>query len=453
VDRILLINPNWTGIQKQKQGQFKRAWPPLDLAQAAALLEQEGFAVRVLDNNVERASPEALGALARQHDRVFVTSTPYDRWQCPALDISFFYDTIRHIPREMLYIMGAHVSERPETSLKATGARAAIIHEPELTILDICQRDLYAGQRGVATLENGRIVKGPEVEFLNEMDAMPYPAFHHLPMRRYYYEVMGRDFAILESSRGCPYRCTFCYLGMYGPAFRQKSVERFVDEVEWAVRTHGLRNIYFMDLEFALNKKFVIPFCEALIKRDLGLHWCCQTRVNDVSDEVLSLMKRAGCKLIHFGVEAGTEHVLAATNKKITKADAERAMRLMKKYEMQSILFMNLGFPGETIEDMDATIDFAIRLNPTFVSFHLIVPFPGTKLAEMVGIDEKDLPPELYPQFNDKATVDLPTLKRQLRKAYRRFYLRPGYMWHSLVGSERHFLWDKCKILYNLVGT
>ena len=130
-ETILLINPDWTGIRRQKQPQFKRIWQPLDLAIAAAMLEQEGYSVRILDNNIEHLSPQAIGRQADPCQKVFVTSTPYDRWQCPALDIGFFFRTIERIPRERLYIMGAHVTERPEAVLRQSRARLAILGEPE----------------------------------------------------------------------------------------------------------------------------------------------------------------------------------------------------------------------------------------------------------------------------------------------------------------------------------
>ena len=132
---ILLINPHWQGIKRQMQPQFKRLWQPLDLALAAALLEKNGFTVQILDNNVDRLSPAAVGRLAEGSEKIFITSTPYDRWQCPSLDIQFFFDTARHIPQNRLYIMGAHVTERPEAILRQSGARAAILGEFLLTFL------------------------------------------------------------------------------------------------------------------------------------------------------------------------------------------------------------------------------------------------------------------------------------------------------------------------------
>lgn len=436
---ILLINPHWQGIRRQMQPQFKRLWQPLGLALAAALLIKDGFSVQILDNNVDRLSSSAIARLAQNFEKVFVTSTPYDRWQCPSLDIQFFFDTLSHIPRKRLYIMGAHVTERPEAILRQSGARAAILGEPEQTILDIARKDggdeISVDIKGIAYLKGDQLVKTAPTN-LADLNQLPYPAYHLLKMDQYRYEFMGKNFAILEGSRGCPHGCHFCYLGMYGSRFRQKSLDRLVDEVRYVNHRFQIQNIYFMDLEFGLNRKYLISLCKALAELNLGLQWCCQTRVTDVDEEVLKWMKKAGCRLIHFGVEAGSDRILGQTGKGITVADCVRALDLTRKADIRTALFMNFGFPGETIEEMNATIDLAIRLNPTYAAFHLIVPFPGTKLAQQTGLDMAAFPPHLYPHYNFM-DHDLKALKSILRRAYLRFYLRPSYLFGFMSRQMR----------------
>jgi len=446
----MLVNPDWTGIRRQMQPQVRRIWQPLDLAIAAALLEQDGFSVELLDNNVHHLPPKALGARAARFDKVFVTSSPYDRWQCPALDLSFFFRSLAAIPRGRLYIMGAHVTERPETLLRESRARAAILGEPERTVLELARMDVSTGIPsdipGIAFMKKGRLVRSPERRDLEDLNELPYPAYHLLDMKHYGYDFLGRDFAILEASRGCPHHCSFCYLGMYGNRFRQKGLDRLLGEVAYVKERFGVRNIYFMDLEFALEPSFVKSFCRAMIKEDMGVNWCCQTRVSDVDDDLLSWMSRAGCSLIHFGVEAGSPRVLEQTRKGIRISDGDRAVSKARTHGIRTALFMNFGFPGETRKEMEATIDLAIRLNPTYASFHLIVPFPGTRMAREIGLDPESFPPHQYPHYNHVGH-ELSTLKAMLRKAYARFYLRPGYLKHFLragrlpgLGQGRLFL-------------
>ncbi|WP_028316233.1 B12-binding domain-containing radical SAM protein [Desulfatibacillum aliphaticivorans] len=433
--RILLINPNWTGIQNQKQRQFKRLWPPLSLALAAAMMERQGLEVRIIDNQVKGHSPEKIGLLAEKYDRVFVTSTPYDRWQCPSLDIRFFFDTLRHISKDKLFILGSHVTERPEAILRESGARAAILGEPEQTMLDIaCAENPNDLEQipGLAWLEQGRLKKSPAGGFIKNMDALPYPAFHLLDMKAYhYFPVMGKSFGILEASRGCPGKCNFCYMGMYGRRVRRKSVDRFLDETEWAVRKIGLKNVYFMDLEFAINKRFVLEFCKGLQDRGLILNWCCQTRVTDMDEEVAQAMAQAGCSLIHFGVEAGTDRILKQTGKGILVKDCYKAVRLCKSFGIRTALFMNFGFPGEHDYEMEATIKLALNLDPDYAAFHLIVPFPGTALADNCGLNPENFPAHQYPHYNF-FDHDLEKLKRMLHQAYWKFYLRPRPIFNVL---------------------
>jgi anaerobic magnesium-protoporphyrin IX monomethyl ester cyclase len=450
---ILLINPDWTGIQKQKQPQFKRIWQPLDLATAAALLEKEGFSVRILDNNIEHLTFRAVGQLAARFAKVFVTSTPYDRWQCPALDIGFFFRTLVHIPKDRLYIMGAHVTERPEAILRRSRARAAVLGEPEQTLVELARhdrgQDMPGRIPGIAYLEGDRLVRTAPREFMPNLDRLPCPAFHLLPMDRYAYEFLGGNFAVLEGSRGCPHGCSFCYLGMYGRRFRQKSPDRLVAETAHVRDRFDVTNIYFLDLEFAQNRSFVIAFCEALIRENMGIGWCCQTRVTDVDDYLLGLMKRAGCRLIHFGVEAGSPRILRRTGKGITVPDCERAVSLARRHGIRTALFMNFGFPEETRAEMAATIRLALRLDPDYVAFHLIVPFPGTRLARDIHLDPEAFPAHLYPHYN-LVHHDLRTLKSMLRRAYLRFYLRPSYLIRSITG---HALpgWDQGRLFLRLL--
>ena len=435
---ILLINPHWQGMARQMQPQFKRVWQPLGLALAAALLENDGFSVQILDNNVDRLSPVAIGRLAEGFEKIFATSTPYDRWQCPSLDIQFFFHALAHIPRKRLYIMGAHVTERPEAILRQSAARAAILGEPEQTILDLARKDggdeISSHIKGIAYLKGNQLVKTAPRDTRVDLNKLPYPAYHLLKMDQYRYEFMGKNFAILEGSRGCPHGCHFCYLGMYGARFRQKSPDRLVDEVRYVNQRFQVKNIYFMDLEFGLNRKYLITLCKELAALNLGVQWCWQTRVTDVDGEVLEWMKKAGCRLIHFGVEAGSDRILGQTGKGITVSDSVRALDLTRKAGIRTALFMNFGFPGETPSEMNATVDLAIRLNPTYAAFHLIVPFPGTKLAHQTGLDMAAFPPHLYPHFNF-VDHDLKTLKSVLRRAYLRIYLRPSYLL-SFLGRQ-----------------
>jgi radical SAM superfamily enzyme YgiQ (UPF0313 family) len=214
---------------------------------------------------------------------------------------------------------------------------------------------------------------------------------------------------------------------MFGDSYRQKGVDRLVEEIAYVAGRFRVKNIYFMDLEFGLDRDYVRSFCKSLIRENIDINWCCQTRVTDVDRSVLKWMKKAGCTLIHFGIESGSDRLLGKSGKGIRVADCLSALPLVHEAGIRSALFMNFGYPGETLEEMQATIDLAVRLNPTYAAFHLIVPFPGTRLAEDTGIDPEAFPINAYPHYNF-VDHDLKTLRRVLYKAYLRFYLRPRFL-------------------------
>ena len=182
-----------------------------------------------------------------------------------------------------------------------------------------------------------------------------------------------------------------------------------------------------MDLEFCLSKKFVKAFCQGLLDQGIKINWCCQTRVVDIDEEIAGLMARAGCSLIHFGVEAGSDEILKQTGKGILKKDCIKAVALCKRHKIRTALFMNFGFPGETREQMLETIKLALKLDPTYAAFHLIVPFPGTKMAQDLGLNPEDFPAHQYPHYN-YFDHNLKKLKRMLDRAYLRVYLRSASM-------------------------
>jgi radical SAM superfamily enzyme YgiQ (UPF0313 family) len=202
-----------------------------------------------------------------------------------------------------VYVLGSHGTVKPAEMLELTGATAIVRGEPENTVAEIVRAGGVKDVLGITLHENATITHRPDQKPV-KMDSLPLPAFHLLPMHRYSYEVLGDRFSLFEMSRGCASDCTFCLLKTYGVGVRKKSVETLAREVEYGVKKFGIRNAYFIDLEFTVLRKQVVEFCQHLIRANYNLNWCCQTRLDLVDPELLQLMKRAGCRLIHTGVEA-----------------------------------------------------------------------------------------------------------------------------------------------------
>ncbi len=452
--RALLVNPFQVDAVHKKGRIYNRTWTPLDLATSAAVLEREGIDAAIVDANAEQIGPAEVAARARGFDKVFITSTSLDRWQCPHLDINPFLKTVaavRDVAPE-LYVMGSHGTVKPVEMLKETGARAIIRGEPETTVLDLCRTSRLADVLGITYLgDDGKPVSAPDQKPV-KMEELPLPAFHLLPMERYHYEVLGENFTLFEMSRGCASDCTFCLLKTYGVGVRKKSVDKLMQEVEYGIRKFGVRTAYFMDLEFTVLRKQVVDFCERLIRKNWEFTWCCQTRLDLVDDELLDLMKRAGCRLIHFGVEAGSDDVLKLVDKGISVKAIEDGMRRVHAAGIESACFFIMGFPESTKKDMADIVRFAKRLSPTYALFHVAAPYPGTKLYEQVKNDPNFRFSDggLFPEAIE-ANFKVGELKRMTRTAYLGYYLRPSYLAARVGKGEFRALMNQARLFWHFV--
>jgi len=447
--RVLLVNPMQEGLVSKRGRIYNRTWPPIDLATTAAVLREHGIEVAVLDANALRLEPRAAAERARGFDQVFITSTSLDRWQCPHLDLEPFLENaraLRDVAAE-LYVMGSHGTVRPSELLELTGARAVLRGEPERTVLEVALRRPLSAIAGVTWKSADGIAHNQDVQPV-KLDDLPPAALDLLAMERYSYEVMGGHFTLFEMARGCAAECTFCLLKAYGAGVRRKSVSKLVREIEIAVMLHGVRTAYFIDLEFTVLRDQVLELCDRLIEKDFEFEWCCQTRFDLIDDELLDRMRRAKCTLIHFGVEAGSDEVLARTGKGIDMSSIRAGMARVKKHGIRTACFFMIGFPESAEKDMTDIMDFARELEPDYPLFHIAAPYPGTKLYEQVMSDpaSRFSDASLFPEAVE-ARLTLPELRAMTRKAYISYYARPGYVlgrvmigdWRAMLHGARLF--------------
>ena len=451
--RVLLINPFQVDLVHKRGRIYNRRWTPLDLANTAAVLEREGIETAIVDANAEQLGPQQVAGRARGFDKVFITSTSLDRWQCPHLDINPFLKTVRAVQQVApeVYVMGSHGTVKPVEMLEETRARAIIRGEPEVTVRELCRTSSLAEVPGITYQNGGQAVSNPDPKPL-KMDEFPLPAFHLLPMGLYHYEVLGKNFCLFEMSRGCASDCTFCLLKPYGVGVRKKSVDRLIADVEHGIKQFGVRTAYFIDLEFTVLRKQVVEFCKYLSKKSYDFTWCCQTRFDLVDEELLALMKQAGCRLIHFGVEAGSEEVLKTVDKDITMKEIEAGMKKVKAAGLESACFFIMGFPGAQPKDMDDIRRFANRLNPTYALFHVAAPYPGTQMYDEakndpnVRFSDGTLFPEAY-----EGPLSVQQLKSMTRNAYLRYYTRPSYLFSRVAKGEFRALANQVNLFWQFV--
>lgn len=366
--------------------------PPLGLAYIAAALEKNGFQVEIYDNyllerpieevksEVKKRSPEIVG--------ITCSSLTYER----SIELA---KAVKEVCSSSKVIVGGpHPSYMPQTMLQHPEIDYVVIGEGEHAMVKLAtaitkrqENKVIAKISGVALNVDGGMVKSPP-EFISDLDSVPFPARHLLPMRMYdralpYLTVKPVD--TMSILRGCPYQCAYCETReLWGTACRAFSPQRVIDEIKHMVDNYGSRGIYFVGDNFTINKQRTSELCRLLRENKIDLKWTCETRADLISKELLESMKSAGCETIFFGVESGSPTIQQKLNKNIDLQEVKRTFELCREVGIRTTTSFMLGIPGETVDDMNATFKFAKSLQADWCMFNIYIACPGSKLYDEV---------------------------------------------------------------------
>jgi radical SAM superfamily enzyme YgiQ (UPF0313 family) len=420
--KIIFINPRLIRIKlKQEKRIQHRIWPPIILASGCTAAKEQGYEAQLFDLNIEEDLISFNNINFKEIEKVIITTSPIDRWQCPPQTLDHVKGLVKGLRsqnvKEMI-IFGPHGTMKPKETFKILKPDLMILGEPENTIERILRNEDWSDLEGVVYLQGQKLIIKPKI-LLKEMDQLKMPDYNSLKLNKYNYPLLGSGkFTLMEFSRGCPYSCFYCMKKMYRKGYKTKSVEKFIEELKLAKR-QGIKNIYIIDLEFTLNPNLIERLCERIKEEKMNMRWCCQTRADTLTDSLLKKMREAGCRLIHFGVETGSERIMKIIKKQITLEQIRRGIKLIKKNRIQTACFFMLGFPQEKKEDIQKTIKFAKEINPDYVSFNIATPYPTTDFYDHIQY-EKGYIPRAYTE-----EIDYDDLRRIVSKAYKEFYLRP----------------------------
>ena len=416
--------------------------PSMGLAYLAAVLEQNGYHVEILDAPAFELTYEDLSGefKRRKPDIVGVTATT-------AVAPSAFKTAQiakKVLPDSLVVMGGGHITFIPVETMKAEPSiDVGVIGEGEYTFLELVETwekggDLSKVKGLILRRKDGSLHFTPPRPLIQNLDELPFPARHLLPMERY--RVFGKHITLglIFTSRGCPYNCVFCSSSLlFGKKFRARSPRNVVDEVEEFVEKYKSDHVEFVDDLFIFDKKRVEAICREIRERGLDISWVCSARVDSADLELFKTLRKAGCVMIYLGVESGVQRVLNLMRKGTKVEQAVRAVRMAKEAGLQVVASFVLGIPGETWEEALETIRFAKKLDPDFAQFSLATPFPGTALYHMAK--EKGL---LLTEDWTKYTVLKPVMRTEelsekqleklIRKAYFDFYLRPKIIWRYI---------------------
>ncbi len=392
--------------------------PPLGLAYIAAYLEKNSsHDVKIIDMYSSRMPRETLLDEVRAFSPGIVGFSSVT----PQINIvGSLAKTIKETCNKEIRLVagGPHPSTAPERTLAENPSLdVAVFGEGEGTMLDLASvldtGNSLSQVAGIAYRENGSIKINPNRLLIENIDDIPFPAWHKLDMKQYLdfnYLFNKKAFPII-TSRGCTGRCTFCDAqGVWSGRLRMRSAGNIVDEICAIKSTYGVNHIVILDDNFTINKKRAELICSEIEKRDLKISWECNGRVDRVNREMLDMMRKAGCIYIAYGIESGSQEILDYTRKNITLEQIRTAVKATKESGMRVGGFFMMGFPPETEEHIKSTVDFIKELNLDWVSeLSILVPYPGTEIYKEMkseGLLIREDWDKYYKAFSNEVPVE-----------------------------------------------
>ena len=438
---FVLVNAPLQDYGKVKKKEYYTT-PPLGLGYLATIAQNLGCRVNLIDAEARGISPAEIVSQTKEWkpDVVGINLT------APTLDISkVLIQGIKDKTGAKMLAGGPDATIRPGFILDYIPALDLLVRgEGERTLELLIKSGFNPSEiNGVSFRRNEEVIHNPPSELITDLDSLPFidrKFFANDP-----YKEDGHLKSVIIGSRGCPYTCSFCAAPVTsGRRIRTRGIENVVNEVE-ELNDKGVTSFHFIDNDFIYNKKRINDFADELEKRNLNVNWRALARVDVISrvgKEFLERIKRAGCYQLVFGIESGSQRILDLVKKGTSPEQAKESVRLCKDVGIKTKAYYMFGFPTETVQEMEQTLEHARELNTDVACFLLVKAYPGTEmyrqLAEQYGEDrlrgyshlqtEVDLPEAgNFDKYHIRNTSSISTLSNQelvkmLRKAYNLYY-------------------------------
>lgn len=369
------------------------ASPPLGLLYLAAMLEKENFEVKVVD---------VYDFTFKEIEKVIVKEKPdivgipcFTETRIVALKLA---GLVKKINKKTIVVFGgAHATFFPEQILSNySQVDFLVLGEGEFVFLELVKllssNKPVVNVHGIAFRENGRIKIVPPQKMIDNLNSLPFPSHHFLDFDRYPpagldivdWKKCGKKHASIITSRGCPYRCSFCSTSAFwGFHYRWRSPKNVVNEIEMLYKKFGISYISFADDTFTAKMDRAIEICKEIMKRNIKIEWSAATRVNFVNKDVLEWMKKSGCWSIFFGVESGSQKILKNIRKHATIEQIINAFNLCKEIGIQAGMGLMIGNPGEDENTINETIKVVKKIVPDTLATEILTIFPNTEIYEL----------------------------------------------------------------------
>ena len=443
--KILLINPTThfeiVGNNPTALEESRGFNPPLGLLLLAGYLEKHSdHDVCILDALAEQLTFIEIADRIENYCADVVGITAMTQTM---IDVMRIVEIVKaRTPEAKVVLGGPHVHLFPDETIQLPGVDFLVRGEGEISfhkLLEAMNNLNTLKEIPGLTFKNGKqIVNTGLPAFIDDLDSLPFPARHLTNVHQYDSVLSPRNpTTTIFTSRGCPYVCSFCDRPHLGKKFRARSAKNVVDELEDCIRM-GIHEFLVYDDTFTVRKQRVMDICNEILARNLDVGFDIRARVDTVDKEMLALLAKAGCRGIHYGIEAGTPKILEVLKKGITIELAQQVFKDTKEAGMQVLAYFMIGSPGETRSDIMETFRVSRALDPDFIHLTVLTPFPGTEIYEQ-GLKDGIFKTDVWREFARNPNMgfvppywpeifSLDELNAMLVQGYKQFYRRPEYL-------------------------
>jgi radical SAM superfamily enzyme YgiQ (UPF0313 family) len=400
--------------------------PPLGIGYLTSYLKREGIETQIIDGlNLGMTNQEIV---RRCREAEVVGISILSSYFLTAVDLA------KKLKKKgkVAVIGGPQVTALPQLSLKMSGADYAVVGEGELAFAALIK----------ALKKSKPKTKIWQRPFIKNLSRLPFPDWEQMDPRSYQKAPHGgvvKNFPVapIMTTRGCPYECLFCASPkLWQRTIRFRQPAEVIEEIKYLVQDFGVKEIHLEDDNFTLKRAHVEEFCRLLLKAKLNISWATPNgvRADKVDKGLLKLMKKAGCYLVAFGIESGSQEILDRVAKHTNLTVTKKAVEAAHQVGLLTQGFFIFGLPGETAQTIKKTISFAKSLPLDKAQFLYLDVIPGSQLWDDLKFDRKvNWKLDSFHQVSwQPPTVDKKTLQQAQSRAFRQFFARPKQLWAML---------------------
>lgn len=449
---ILIINPgrvdNYAVVREERfeHKDIGSVYPPLSLLYVGAILKKEHNVKFIDANGFDLSFEDVIKEIGDFKVELIISRIAFDT-QYKDLD---FLSKLKEINNAKLIVRSKIIGDIKEIRkelMRKYPIDVFVNLELESVIKDLVDNiDNLDKVKSISYKKDNKTIDNEYGDVVEDLDKFPFPAYDLLPsIEPYHTGIFTENFALIATTKGCPFQCTFCAFSKM--KYRKRSPENVVGELEYLIKNFNLKSFLFFDDTVSLEKERLMKICEFIIERNLKLKWGACTRANLLDEELLTLMKKAGCVEIPIGIETGSEEILKNVKKDVSLDEIREAFRLCKKIGILAYGLVIIGLPGENNRTVEETIEFIKEVDPFYTQFCFSVPFPNTEMYKYYEDNNllltkdwnKYCPLEEEPVIRTKELSKEDLIKLR-KRAYMKILFRPGYLirkirWNDLRWS------------------